>query len=347
MASRTAKVESEPKCDRLLEALRGHKSLLIVLQDYPDPDAIAAAAALRELARSVSDVITTITCGGFVGRAENQALVKYLGINVQPLQKIALDQFDCIAMVDTQPGAGNNTLPLERCPDIVIDHHPIRPATRKSRYFDIRRQYGSTSTMLHEYLTCAGVDISVPVATALLYGIRSDTADFGRDAMQADIDAFLALYPASNKRILGRIGMARVPREYFQVMMSALRNARSVGDCVYTDLGAITNPDMVAEVADLLLRDEETCWSMCCACYGETLLVSVRTSDLSADAGKLVHRLVGRRGTGGGHSAMAGGQIPLGGKTAAEIRKMTKTVIERFLKNLGETDGVVDKLVQS
>ena len=344
MAVRSTKSESEPKCERLLGVLRQRKTLLIVLQDYPDPDAIAASAALRELARSVSEVTTTIACGGFVGRAENQALVKYLGINIQPLHKININSFECIAMVDTQPGAGNNTLPLDCLPDIVIDHHPIQPITRKSPYFDIRKQYGSTSTMLHEYLRCAKIDIPVPVATALLYGIRSDTADFGRDAMQADINAFLALYPTSNKRILGRIGMARVPREYFQVMMSALRNARSVGDCIYTDLGVITNPDMVAEIADLLLRDEETCWALCCACYGEMLLVSVRTSNLAEDAGKLVHRIVGRRGTGGGHSAMAGGQIPL--KGLDELDVMTKTVIGRYLKYLGEGDLAVEPLVK-
>jgi nanoRNase/pAp phosphatase (c-di-AMP/oligoRNAs hydrolase) len=347
MGERVAKQQSEPKCERLLGVLQGRKTLLIVLQDYPDPDAIAAAAALRELARSVSDVTTTIACGGFVGRAENQALVKYLGLNVQRLQSVVVRQFDCLAMVDTQPGAGNNALPLDRLPDIVIDHHPIQSPTRKTLFSDIRKHYGSTSTMLHEYLQCAEVEIPVPVATALLYGIRSDTADFGRDAMQADINAFLSLYPTSNKRILGRIGMARVPREYFQVMMSALRNARTAGDCIYTDLGVITNPDMVAEIADLLLRDAETCWAMCCACYGGTLLVSVRTSDLASDAGALVHRIVGRRGTGGGHSAMAGGQIPLKQGDAKDVRKMTKTVIERFLRHLGEAEEPTCALVKS
>jgi len=346
MPPTATKPETGPKCECLLAVLRACKSLLIVLQDFPDPDAIAAAAALRELARSVSEVTTTIVCGGFVGRAENLALVKYLGINVQAFQKVVLAQFDCIAMVDTQPGAGNNALPASVVPDIVIDHHPIRSATRKARYFDVRKQYGATSTICHEYLRCAKVDIPIPVSTALLYGIRSDTADFGRDAIQADINAFLALYPTSNKRILGRIGMARVPREYFQVMMSALRNARSVGVCVYTDLGSITNPDMVAEIADLLLRDQQTCWTMCCGCYGQTMLISVRTSDLSGDAGNIVHHMVGRRGTGGGHSSMAGGQIPMKRATPEEVRKLCKTVITRFLRQLGESDADAHTLVQ-
>jgi nanoRNase/pAp phosphatase (c-di-AMP/oligoRNAs hydrolase) len=320
--------------------------LLVVLQDFPDPDAIAAAAALRLLARSVTDVTTTMACGGFVGRAENRALVKYLGLNIQPLQKLVIQQYDCIALVDTQPAAGNNALPDDVVPDIVIDHHPIRTSTRRSPYFDVRRHYGATSTICHEYLVHAGVDIPVPAATALLYGIRSDTADFGREATQADIDAFLSLYPASNKRILGRIGMARVPREYFEVMVVGLRNARSVGDCCYADLETVPNPDMVAEMADLLLRDEETCWTLCFGCYEGEMLISVRTSDLSADAGKLMRRIVGRRGSGGGHSAMAGGQIPLRDATPGERRKMARTVIGRYLKYQGKSDRATRRLVK-
>ncbi len=337
---------AESKCSRLSGVLRGRKALLIVLQDFPDPDAIAAAAALRLLARSVSDLTTTMACGGFVGRAENQALVKYLGINVQSLKKVSIDQFDCIALVDTQPAAGNNDMPESVVPDIVIDHHPIRPATRRSVYFDVRKQYGATSTICHEYLVCAGVDIPVPVATALLYGIRSDTADFGREATQADINAFLALYPTSNKRILGRIGMARVPREYFEVLMVGLRNARSAGDCCYTDLETVSNPDMVAEMADMLLRDEETCWAMCFARYQNEMLISVRTSDTTHDAAKLMHRIVGRRGTGGGHTAMAGGQIPLRSGSVSEVRKTAQAIVARYLQHLGQSGRATRRLVK-
>lgn len=347
MSNLSIKNKSPDKCSRLMELLRNRRTLLIVMQNFPDPDAIAAAAALRELARSQGDVITTLACGGFVGRAENQALLKYLGLNIQPLTNDALSGFDCIAMVDTQPGAGNNTLDVQTVPDIVVDHHPIRPLTRRSPFFDIRRQYGATSTIFQEYLACCRLPVPVPLATALLYGIRSDTADFGREATQADIGAFLALYPASNKRMLGRIAMARVPRAYFQAIAKALTRAKSSGNCVFTDLGPVTNPDIVSEVADLLLRDEEACWALCLGQHQGEILLSLRTSSQPADAGRLMHRLVTPGGTGGGHAMMAGGQFPLNTTDPAEIQKTVDRIISRFLSKLGEKKADLRMLIDS
>lgn len=343
----SVKSKSADKCERFMAVLKDRRTLLIVMQDFPDPDAIAAAAALRELAKSQGDVTTTLACGGFVGRAENQALLKYLGLNVQPLVNTPPANFECIAMVDTQPGAGNNALEAEVVPDIVVDHHPIRALTRRSPFFDVRRRYGATSSIFHEYLVCRRVVIPVPLATALLYGIRSDTADFGREATQADIHAFLSLYPSSNKRMLGRIAMARVPRAYFQMIAKALTGAQSAGNCVFTCLGPVSNPDIVSEVADLLLRDEETSWVMCIGIHCGELLISVRTSDLSADAGCLMHRLVGPGGTGGGHSAMAGGQVPLKSEDPAEIQNAVDEVVSRFLASLGARKSDLHSLIEA
>ncbi len=328
-----------------MSVLEGRRTLLIVMQDFPDPDAIAAAAALRELAKSRGEVTTTLACGGFVGRAENQALLKYLGLRVQSLENVLTATYDGIAMVDTQPGAGNNTLPEALTPDIVVDHHPIRTRTRKAPYYDVRKRYGSTSTIFHEYLVCAKVPVPVPLATALLYGIRSDTADFGREAIQADINAFLALYPSSNKRMLGRIAMARVPRAYFQTIAKGLNNAQSAGDGIFTDLGQVENPDIVSEIADLLLRDEETTWALAIGCYRDEVLISLRTSEPDADAGKVMHRLVGRSGTGGGHCAMAGGQVPVNPGDSVDLNKVTAKIIARFLVCLGEKHSNVRQLI--
>ncbi len=339
--------KSDSKCKRLMAVLKDCRTLLIVMQDFPDPDAIGAAAALRELAKSQGEITTTLVCGGFVGRAENRALLRYLGLNVQSLETIPAAGFDCVAMVDTQPGAGNNALDAQVVPDIVVDHHPIRPLTRKAAFHDVRRRYGSTSTIFQEYLTCSRVPIPVPLATALLYGIRSDTADFGREATEADIRAFLALYPSSNKRMLGRIAMARVPRAYFQTIARALNGARSAGDCVFTDLGPLSNPDIVSEIADLLLRDEETNWALCVGKHAGEILISVRTSDLSVDAGRIMQRIIGHQGTGGGHTAMAGGQIPLKSDDPADYQRVVDQVISRFLKILGARKADLHALIDS
>jgi len=71
------------KLQRLNELFAGKASLLITMQDTPDPDSLAAAVALRRLAKGFGNAQCSIVCGGAVGRAENRALVRYLGLNLR------------------------------------------------------------------------------------------------------------------------------------------------------------------------------------------------------------------------------------------------------------------------
>ncbi|MGD9874028.1 MAG: bifunctional oligoribonuclease/PAP phosphatase NrnA [Kiritimatiellia bacterium] len=329
----------------MTELLQSGNTLLIVMQDNPDPDAIASAAALKVLANAVASVQCSIAHGGIVGRAENQAMVKYLDLNLRPVTEMDADRFDLVALVDTQPQTGNNSLPRDIIPDIVIDHHPIRAATRSAPYTDIRSRYGATSTILHEYLAAAKVPVDVPLATSLLYGIRSDTQDFGREATQADIDAFLALYPAANKRMLGRIQWGRVPDAYFKLLFVALGNAIVYGDCVATSLGVIDNPDIVGEVADLLLRRQDTSWVLCYGFYMDMALFSLRASESNAAAGSAARKIAGRKGSGGGHNAFSAGRIPLLKNTEAERRRLGEVIEARFLKAVGKIQSQAVRLI--
>ena len=345
MSERRTTAGTARKLPKLLALLRDAKTMLIVLQDSPDPDAIAAAAALRKLANSLADVQCSVAHGAKIGRGENLALVEYLRPGLRPLTEVDPATFDLVAMVDTQPGAGNNSLPEAIGPDIVIDHHPIRPATRRARFTDIRRSYGATSTILHEYLRAGGIVPDVPLATALLYGIRSDTLDMGAGAAQADGDAIEALYALANKRMLSQIQHGRVAPGYFHLLASALRDARVYGDCIISGLGKVDNPDMMAEVADLLLRHEQAVWTLCYGFYDDRMVLSLRTSDAAKRADKVARRIVGRTGCGGGHNARAGGQIPLRDRTAAERRRMEAAVRRRMLRAVGAANRRGERLV--
>jgi nanoRNase/pAp phosphatase (c-di-AMP/oligoRNAs hydrolase) len=339
--------KTRKKVGSLVGLLKEAKSVLIVMQDNPDPDSIASALGLRKIANSQNEAQCTIASGGTVGRAENRALVRYLGLNLRPLAEIDPAKFDLTCMVDTQPGTGNNSFPAEVLPDIVIDHHPVREATRKCRFTDIRRNYGSTSTILCEYLEHLGTTADAPLATALLYGIRSDTQDLGREATKADMDAIYYLYPLANKRVLSQIQRGRVNREYFQMLTEALKNARIYQNgVIITDLGPVNNPDMIGEVADLFLRDDDVTCSMCYGLSGEKILISIRTTDEDLDAGKLIHRVVGRKGTGGGHKTYAGGQIPLAGLAKTASAKLEQQICRKFLKAMRVAEHPYTKLIQ-
>jgi len=333
------------KVDQLLERLRGRRSLLIVMQDNPDPDAIASAAALRRLANHLGDVVCSIAHGGTIGRGENRALAEYLGLNFRRMDAIDPAKFDVVALVDSQPGTGNNSLPEGTLPDIVLDHHPLRPATRKVPFTDVRSRYGALSTVLVEYLRAAGIVPEPSLATALLYGIRTDTQDLGTRAIQADQEAFAFLHPLANTRMLSVIQRGSVRRAYFQSLANALHGARLYGRAVLSNLGEVHNGDIAGESADLFLRLEDVDWALCWGHDAEKVWFSLRTEARDVHAGELMRALLDPIGTGGGHANSAGGQIVLQGASAARLRTISRTVRQRFLKAIGCTETRGRKLV--
>ena len=164
-------------------------TILILPHNDPDPDAIASAVALRHLLMEALNVESTIAYQGIVGRAENRALLRYLGQPLRPLTDTDLAGEVPIALADTQPGAGNNALPAGSGAAFVIDHHTWREPTATAAYVDVRPEAGATSTILTEYLQEAGLEPEPPLATALFYGIKSDTRGLSCGAGPADMAA--------------------------------------------------------------------------------------------------------------------------------------------------------------
>lgn len=337
--------KSTKKVSTLKKIFEGKSSLLIVMQNNPDPDSIAAALALRLLANKTASLSCSIAHGGSVGRAENRAMVRYLSINLRQIDTLDISRFDLIAMVDTQPGSGNNSLPQNLVPDIVIDHHPCRQKTRTTRFIDVRSKYGATSTILFEYIQASKLQIETPLATAMVYAIRSDTQDLGTEASKADITAIQALYPLANLKMLSDIQRGRVEREYFKLLSRGISNAVAYDNCIITNLEKIDNADMIAEIADLLLRDDKALWTLCYAYCGQQILLSLRGSQSDKKAGDIMKHIVSRYGTGGGHKTMAGGQITIKKDTKSYLKKLEDTILKRFLSQVGSNGSTAEKLI--
>jgi nanoRNase/pAp phosphatase (c-di-AMP/oligoRNAs hydrolase) len=105
------------------------------------------------------------------------------------------------------------------------------------------------------------------------------------------------------------------------------------------NLGDVDNPDMMGETADLFLRHEGIEWVLCFGAHDGKLLLSMRTSQSRKRAGDVMKRIVSRIGTGGGHATAAGGQVPLKKGTRAEREGRHKAFRDRFLKEVGGTNG--------
>jgi nanoRNase/pAp phosphatase (c-di-AMP/oligoRNAs hydrolase) len=326
--------------ERLFGAIGGTASVLILPHNSPDPDAIASAVALRHLLAERLGVESEIAYTGIIGRAENRALVHSLGRPLRPLTDSDLSRPVPIALVDTQPGTGNIALPPQSSLAIVIDHHIWREETATASFADVRPELGATSTILAEYLTVTGVEPPAALATALFYGIKTNTMALGRDASPADATAYFHLQSQVDVQALVRIEQAQVPADYFRSFDTTLRAARIYNGVVIAYLGLLDYPDLTAEMADHLLRLERAQWVICIGLYEDGLILSVRTRSRRGAAEKLVLAIVGEDGTAGGHGTMAGAQVPLGGK---DPEQTVHQLSQRGLHYLGVSSDMAGK----
>lgn len=320
---------------RFIEWLRGKTPILIVTHDHPDPDALAAAYALRHLILMKTGQEAVIAFEGAIGRSENRAMVRELEIETVALGTLDPFEFAVVCLVDAQPGTGNTSLP-ENCPvDLVIDHHPLREATRASRWVDVRPTYGASATILFEYLQAHALIIATKLATILFYAITSETQGLGREWVPADRDAYRSLLPLCNNRILYRITHPSLPQGYFSRVNIALESSRIFGDVLVFNLKQVDHPEIVAEMADILLRAEGVELVLGMGEFKGEGILSLRTSDLSVNAGTLIQQVTAGFGSSGGHGLIAGGQIANLPKDAEGRAALESELVNRLLTTLG------------
>ena len=322
-------------------ARRGKKigPLLILTHDHPDPDSMASAWALAHLAKHLCRARTRIAYGGIIGRLENRMMAESLALPAYPLRPGELSDWEHVALVDTQPPFKNNRFPSRRRrPDIIIDHHP-RHAKTEADLALIVEGVGATSTILAEALVAAGIPVPTRLATALVYGIGSETQNLGREAGPRDVKAYQTFWPKANMKALWRISYPRRPAAFFAVLARGIRNAFTCRQVIGVHLGPLSTPDRVAQIADILLTHEKMRWSLVSGRYLGKLHVSLRTTDTGGEAGRLLRSLLGQ-GRGGGHGMIAGGSIEVGADaTEVRWREAEDKFVAQFLESQGIKEG--------
>jgi nanoRNase/pAp phosphatase (c-di-AMP/oligoRNAs hydrolase) len=329
------RLSAKARVDRLVKQFRGRKRALVLPHDNPDPDSLASAWALTVLLERRLGVRAEIAYGGIIGRAENLAFVKQLGVPVVPISQVQLSDYDLLGLVDTQQVVKNHALYDERVADIVIDHHPLREGEIPNAFADVGGVYGATSTMLTEYLRASRIDPSPELATALYYGIKADTRDLERQTQEHDVDCYLWLFPRIDRQRLAAIERPELPQQYFRLYHQAIEQAKVYSNGVVTDLGEVYTPDMVPEIAERLSFLEGVSWSMALGSFRSQLYLSLRVRDRRKNAGKLVREAcVDFGGSAGGHGSMAGARLPLTGRKA-QRNALRRAVVKRFKEAFG------------
>jgi nanoRNase/pAp phosphatase (c-di-AMP/oligoRNAs hydrolase) len=333
------RAESVHRGNRLARWLKGirDKKLAIVIHDNPDPDAISSGLALKEIAKNLG-VESNILYHGRIGHQENKAFVNLLGIDLGKIEDNNLKNFDEMALIDCSIPGVNNMVPPNSYVGIIIDHHPPGETEIKAEYIDIRPNFGATATIMTKYLQQLNINISKTLATALLYGIRTDTQDFKRKTDPADLSAASYLYPLSNHGILDQLEQPSMAIETLEVLGEAIRNRQVIGSYLLSNVGNIRDRDTLPQAADYLLSLEGISTTVVFGVTEDRIYISGRSNDIRVNLGEIMRQAFGEDA--GGHANAAGAQIPLGVFSATKdrqtlLRLVNEAVVKRFLSAVG------------
>lgn len=323
MTNSTTSTSQRDHYTDLLQTLSSQETLAIVI--VADPDAIASALALKRIFwRKVKKAV--ICRVNTINRSDNLAMLRSLRIELPHINTIDTSGISAWAMVDSQPHH-HPSLDNIDC-RIIIDHH-APTADCHAPFMDIREDYGANSSIMTEYLSAARITPSRKLATALFYGIKTDTDNFTRTSTTADIHAFCSLYPHVNLNIIKRIESSEINKKNIADFRRAFDTLRFIGDTVYIHMGEVKDTDSLVILADFFLKMAEATWCMVSGIYGHTIVIIIRYSGSRLDAGAVAARLFGEIGSAGGHKNAARAEIPL-----AVFKKRVGEVstIENYIK---------------
>jgi len=298
-------VSSTEKCKKLWEVISPEDTVAVLIN--ADPDAISSALALKRLfwRRVKKTLIYRINA---IKRADNLAFIKLLKIDQKYIRKLNSAEITKWALVDSQPHHDEQFSKYKF--DIIIDHHPVGQNTM-AQFVDIKEEYGANATIMTEYLRAAKIKPSPRLATALFYGIKTDTDNFTRAATPHDINAFRYLYQFASINMIKKIESSELTKNSLSSFRTAMEHLVFYRDIAFIHMGKVSNPDILVMIADFFLKMAEATWCIVSGVYGQKLIVIFRNAGFRLDAGKMAQKLFGQLGTAGGHKNAARAEMPI------------------------------------
>ncbi len=305
--------------ERVLSSVAG-EPLVILLSGHPDPDAIGSALAHQRICEHLG-VPATIAYALGVSHRQNRALVKLLNIEMTQIASTAeLARFKYLSLVDTSEPERSIELPPHLELLTVVDHH--RAAKVDAPFADVRTAMGASSSMYAEYLQQGLAPLTqrpddMRVATALLFGIQTDTDDFIL-ASPADFAAAAYVKGFCDLDVLKRIGRRTVSAEAMDVIARALGDLEVVRDFALAGVGEVADADRdsIGAAADFILRREDIDTVLVYGMVRDQIDGSLRTNSASVDPAAFLQAAFGKsregKAYGGGRADKGAFQVPLG-----------------------------------
>ncbi len=313
--------------------------VFIQTHNYPDPDAIASAFGLQKLLEHFG--ISAVICyDGTAEKLSAQSMLHNFGITMVPAAELTdMTETDKIVTID---GQKYNTNLTDLVGDEVacIDHHPtVIPC--EYLYKDVRMT-GACASLIAAYFFENGIPMEQNVASALVYGIKMDTADFSRGVTQFDVEMYAKLFPLADNDLLDRMKINTMEFADLKAYGSAIENILVFGNVGYAYIPFHCPDGLIAMISDFILALDIIEFSVIYAVRGDGYKFSVRSELPELHAGKIIQKALSEVGSGGGHARMAGG-FAEGAKLPAEealrnheIRRLFTEAIQLHMEQNAE-----------
>lgn len=289
-----------------LSHLLKYDTITIQPHNNPDADSIASAFALYTYFKDKGKDVKIIYSGGsIISKPNLMILIEELGIPIVHVDDIKIE--DLLITVDCQYGAGNIKKFEADCV-AIIDHH--QQEVGDVEHCLIRSYLGSCSTLVWQMLSDEGFDFSAypGVATALYYGLLSDTKSFTEISHPTDKDMKDSLpYDINLIRKLKNSNLTMSDLEITGIAL--LRNIYNSKYRFTTVKTQPCDPNILGFISDLAIQVDSIDVGIV---YHETALgikYSVRSCIREVMANDLAEYISESVGSGGGHWDKAGGFI--------------------------------------
>ncbi|MDR1125408.1 MAG: phosphoesterase [Deltaproteobacteria bacterium] len=309
-----------PKLLSQLDVLKRDQKWLILIN--ADPDAMAAAAALRRIMSTRAGAVDVAHINE-ISRPDNLAMILYTRLHMQRYRPELRDEYSHFALVDSQPahsplfgGIGYS---------LIIDHHPPVTEPAPGLFTEILPEYGATSTIFTEYLYNLGLRPGRFLATALQFGIKTDTMNFQRHVSEVDLRGYMYLNKFADQTLLSRIVRSEFHLNWLPQFAKATTNLRKAGKGHFIYIGKVDNPDILVVIADFFTRVYEIRWLVVSGYYESRAVLIFRGDGLSNDMGRLANVKFNGLGSGGGHRSMARAEFDMAQAEGEDL--------ERFIYN--------------
>ena len=310
-----------------------NSEVLIVCHDNPDPDALASAMAMKHLCKFYNHSATIIH-GGMIEHQQNRAMVRILELD---LKKVILDwevddllkKSDLVICVDFSHPSANNVLPQSCVPNIIIDHHysEKRPA---ADVLMVRPEFAATSSLVASLLMNSGIEIDEKVATALAFGIRTDTLGFTRSFNPVDLRALSWLSAWVDWDLMRLFESPPRSKQVLEIFKQALNEASIENGLILAPISSMVDRDALSQVADFLLPTEDIHTVITYGVRMSKVYISARSNNQNIHLGKIMSKTF-ESGSAGGHKSVAGGQISfssINSENDAEAMEKITTILK-------------------